>query len=175
MSEADLPTEPIGPVGTLIGIARRERRGAPMQTLDEGTITVDGGLDGDHKGPKFSLRRITVLSREAWLEALSELDPEKGTTDLPWTTRRANLLVEGVTLPRARGGIVRIGQTLLEITYPTQPCSLMNEAHPGLLKALHPDWRGGICCRVLEGGTVRPGDQVVVLRAPPEKKIRLPG
>jgi MOSC domain-containing protein YiiM len=144
-----------------------------MHEIAEGLITVDGGLDGDHKGPKFSLRRITVLAREAWEAALAELDvPPSG---LRWTLRRANLLVEGTALPRARGGLVRIGPVVLEVTYPTQPCQRMEEAYPGLLKALHPDWRGGITCRVVEGGQVRLGDEVEVLRSPPEKTIRLPG
>ena len=70
---------------------------------------------------------------------------------------------------------MRIGPVLLEVTYPTQPCSRMEEAHAGLLKALHPDWRGGITTRVLEGGLLRSGDPVEVLHAPPERRIRLPG
>jgi len=161
--------------GRLTGIARRPARLAPMQEIAEGLVTLDGGLEGDHKGPKFNLRRITVLAREAWQRALSELDPAAGPIDLPWTVRRANLLVEGVELPRARGGVVRIGPVLLEVTYPTQPCSRMEGARKGLLKALHPDWRGGICCRVLEEGRLRIGSRVEVLVSPPEKKLRLPG
>ena len=51
----------------------------------------------------------------------------------------------------------------------------MEEAHAGLLKALHPDWRGGITTRVLEGGVLKIGDPVEVLHAPPERRIRLPG
>jgi MOSC domain-containing protein YiiM len=146
-----------------------------MQESSTGTITVDGGLEGDHKGPKFPRRRITVLAREAWEEALAALPPVDGApVRLPWTTRRANLFVEGIRLPRARGGIVRIGPVKLEVTYPTQPCSRMDEAHPGLLKALHPDWRGGITCQVLEGGDVAIGDEVEVLLSPPEHAMRLP-
>lgn len=162
-------------VGRLIGIARRDAVRAPMEELAGGAITVDGGLEGDHKGPKFPRRRITVLAREAWEEALAELNGAEGeTVRLPWTVRRANLFVEGVRLPRARGGILRIGPVKLEVTFPTQPCQRMEEAHAGLLKALHPDWRGGVTCKVLEGGTVRIGDEVEVLVSPPEQVMRLP-
>lgn len=146
-----------------------------MEEIASGSITVDGGLEGDHKGPKFPNRRITVLTREAWEDALAEL---RGANDapvrLPWTVRRANLLVEGVRLPRARGGVLRVGAVTLEVTYPTQPCRRMEEAHAGLLKALHPDWRGGVTCRVLEGGTVQIGDEVEVLISPPERVPKLP-
>jgi MOSC domain-containing protein YiiM len=51
----------------------------------------------------------------------------------------------------------------------------MDEARAGLLRALYPDWRGGITCRVVEGGDVALGDAVDVLVAPPERKVRLPG
>lgn len=146
-----------------------------MEELSEGAISCDAGLDGDHKGLKFPRRRITVLSREAWDMALAELTDLAGPVPLPWTARRANLFVEGVRLPRALGGIVQIGPVVLEVTFPTQPCSRMNEAHPGLLKALHQDWRGGITCSVKQPGVVRLGDPVQVLFSPPEKKIRLPG
>ncbi|HYD15791.1 MAG TPA: MOSC domain-containing protein [Hyphomicrobium sp.] len=162
-------------LGRLIGIARRDAVRAPMQEIAAGVITVDGGLEGDHKGPKFPRRRITVLAREAWEEALADLPPVDGApVRLPWTTRRANLFVEGVRLPRARGGILRVGPVKLEVTYPTQPCRRMEEAYTGLLKALHPDWRGGVTCQVLEGGAIAIGDEVEVLLSPPEHVMRLP-
>lgn len=161
--------------GKLVGIARRGAVRAPMEEIASGAISVDAGLEGDHKGPKFPRRRITVLTREAWEEALDALSGAEGAAvRLPWTTRRANLFVEGVRLPRARGGVLRIGAVKLEITNPTQPCGRMDEAYPGLLKALHPFWRGGVTCRVLEGGVVHIGDTVEVLVSPHEHEIRLP-
>lgn len=169
------PTWPGSATGRLVGIARRAARRAPMQEIDQGEITADGGLAGDHKGIKFPRRRITVLSQEDWAAALADLSDLGGPVALPWTVRRANLLVEGVRLPRAAGGVVRIGPVLLEVTYPTQPCARMDEAHRGLLKALHPDWRGGITCAVRAGGQVRIGDAVDVLVSPPERRVRLPG
>jgi len=163
--------------GRLIGIARRDQRRAPMEEVRSGLITTDAGLIGDHKGRKFKKRQITVLSLEQWRDALAALPPaaDGSVVELPWVVRRANLLVEGVDLPRARGGILRVGVVKLEVTYPTQPCKRMDEVYPGLLKALHPEWRGGVTARVLEGGEIQIGDDVEVLLRPPEKVIRLPG
>lgn len=134
-----------------------------MQERAGGRITVAAGLEGDFKGAKYPRRQITLLAREAWQAAL------------PWTVRRANLLIEGVRLPRAAGGIVRIGQVRLEVTGQTYPCQRMNEACAGLLSALAKDWRGGVTARVIEGGFVAHGDCVEVLVDPPEIKPRLPG
>ena len=64
---------------------------------------------------------------------------------------------------------------MLEITYPTTPCKRMDEAREGLMRALYPEWRGGVTCRVLEGGCVSLGDHVAGLASPPERKVRLPG
>jgi MOSC domain-containing protein YiiM len=55
---------------------------------------------------------------------------------------------------------LRIGDVELEVTKETAPCYLMDQAHEGLLRALKPDWRGGVCCRVVKGGEIRLGDRV---------------
>jgi MOSC domain-containing protein YiiM len=161
--------------GRLIGIAGRSSRRLRMQEIDAVEIAAGAGLEGDYKGTKFARRGVTVLAREDWERALAELADLGGPLVLPWTTRRANLLVENVRLPRARGAVLRIGSVLIEVTYPTQPCRRMDEAHQGLLRALHPDWRGGITAKVVTGGTVRLGDAVEIVSSPPERTISLPG
>ncbi|MDX2257835.1 MAG: MOSC domain-containing protein [Hyphomicrobiaceae bacterium] len=160
--------------GRLVGIAVRGARREPMQHLQSVAISIETGVSGDHKGAKFKNRAVTVLSLEAWRIALAELTDLAGPVDLPWAARRANLLVEGLELPKARGGILTIGPVRLEVTYPTQPCNRMDEAHPGLLRALGPDWRGGITARVLQGGTIAIGDAAVVEVRPPRREPRLP-
>lgn len=161
-------------MGRLTGIARKAAYRAPMQLLQQAEISPELGVAGDYRGKRFPRRAVTVLAREAWEAALAELADEVAAS-LDWTERRANLLVEGVELPRAAGGIVRIGGALLEVTYQTVPCGRMDAAFPGLKRALYPDWRGGITCCVVEGGPIALGDAVEVLHAPPERKIRLPG
>lgn len=161
--------------GTLIGIATRPAHRAPMEEHQVISVSIERGLEGDHKGSKFPLRQVTVLGLGAWQAALSEVSDACGPVELPWTARRANLLVEGVQLPRAKGGIIAIGDVQLEITAQTVPCGRMDEAQPGLLKALHPDWRGGVTCRVLAGGLLSLKDSVSVLVAPPERRVQLPG
>lgn len=160
--------------GRLIGIARRSGRRAPMEEMAAGVITGEAGLEGDSRGAKFPNRQITVLAREDWDAALLDVSDLMGSPDLPWTVRRANLYVEGVRLPRAKGGVLQIGQVVLLITGQTNPCHRMEEAHKGLLSALHPEWRGGVTCRVQTGGAIALGDAIEILHAPREHVMRLP-
>jgi MOSC domain-containing protein YiiM len=142
--------------GTLIGIAQvRELRATPQQ-LPSAKITVDAGIDGDIRGRKRD-RQVTVLFREGWDDACGELG-----VALPWITRRANLFVEGLPPPRSAGGQIRIGEVVLEIVLETEPCQLMERAHAGLKAALTPQWRGGVCCKVIAAGDIRLGDAVSI-------------
>lgn len=158
----------------LLAIAKRPARRAPMERVSRSYIHVDTGLEGDFKGAKHKTRQITVLAIEDWQAALANL-PEDAQT-LPWTVRRANLLVQGLRLPRVKGAVLEVGPVHLEITGQTHPCKRMDEAYSGLLKALAPNWRGGVTCRVLKGGRIALGDQVSIISSPPEPPPRrLPG
>ncbi|MCI0517282.1 MAG: MOSC domain-containing protein [Woeseiaceae bacterium] len=141
-------------MGRLVGIARRDKKRAEMQTLQEADIMQTSGVALDFRG-KPGDRQVTVISADVWRQVCAEL----GRT-IPWTTRRANLLVEDIELPRSAGGEIRIGAARLQVTGETDPCSRMEEQCEGLKAALQPDWRGGVCCRVLQDGPVRIGDTV---------------
>ena len=158
----------------LTGLAKRDARRAPMETLSSGVISIEAGLLGDFKGTKHPTRQITIMAEEDWQCALESLPT--AAHDLPWTVRRANVLVRGLRLPRVKAAIIAVGQVKLEVTGQTYPCRRMDEAYPGLLKALAKDWRGGVTCRVVEGGEIALGDKVSLLSAPPEPPLRvLPG
>lgn len=140
--------------GKLIGIAKVAELRAPLQEMTDARISVEAGIEGDARGRKAN-RQVTVLFRESWDAACRDLGVE-----LPWTTRRANLMVEGIAPPRQTGGNLKIGDVVLEVMLETDPCMLMEQFHKGLKAALTPDWRGGVCCKVVSGGTIRLGDAV---------------
>ena len=142
-------------MGHLLAIARAPAKRGPLMELQEAAVGVADGVDGDARGKRPG-RQVTVVFREGWDAACHELGVE-----LPWITRRANLLVEGLPVPREGKRLV-IGSLVLEVTQETQPCQVMEAARRGLRAALTPDWRGGVCCRVVQGGTIRVGDQVNV-------------
>lgn len=143
-------------MGKLLGIARKSKSRAPMEEIAGAELTAETGLEGDYRG-KLRRRQVSVLSREAWEETCREHGEE-----LPWTTRRANLLVEGIELLKTTGARLTIGSAILEVYCETDPCSRMDDASPGLRKALETNWRGGVCCRVISGGEISVGDNVTL-------------
>ena len=138
--------------GNLVGIARAPALGAPLEEITNASISLERGLAGDARGIKHG-RQVTVLFREGWEDACRDLRVE-----LPWVTRRANLLLANVDRPREAGGLLRIGDVEFQISMETRPCHLMDRAHEGLRAALRPDWRGGVCCVVRRGGNIKLGD-----------------
>jgi MOSC domain-containing protein YiiM len=78
--------------------------------------------------------------------------------------RRANLLVDGITFgPDMVGQQIKIGQLILLITRETDPCPRMDAQYQGLTQALIPDWRGGVCCRVIADGRININDTAQIL------------
>ena len=141
----------------LKAIAIKTAPRAEMQELENAEITVEKGITGDFRGSQKN-RQITILSEPAWGKTCAVLNK-----DLPWTVRRANLLVDGVEFSEADvGKIVSIGETRLKIKQETNPCSLMDQQYQGLKNALTPEWRGGVCCDVLSAGTIQVGDPVEI-------------
>ncbi len=143
-------------VGTVLAIARKPRHGAPMVAIDGAAITTERGLEGNANG-RPGRRQLTVLTREGWEAACRVLGRE-----VPWTTRRANVLVEGLELVGRVGWRLTIGAVMLEITGETTPCSRMDAQVAGLTAALAPEWRAGVTCRVLQGGEIGRGDAVTL-------------
>lgn len=141
----------------LLGIAIKPKRLQPMHTLAATELSTESGLAGDSRG-KPGPRQVTLLTQAAWRAACAELH-----VDLPWTTRRANLLVDDLPLFESKGSRLTIGQAILEITGETDPCSRMEKAQPGLFKALRRDWRGGVCCRVIRGGLLELGMNIELI------------
>ncbi len=140
--------------GKVVAIARRASSRASMEELEAIGVSVDAGVDGDLRGGPGE-RQVTILTREGWQAACDDVGEA-----LPWTTRRSNILIENLRVEGKLGRTVRIGDLTLAITGECDPCSRMEEQQAGLRQALAVDWRGGVTCRVLTGGSIRVGDPV---------------
>lgn len=139
-------------MGDVMGIALRAKPHAPMQQLSHCEITIEAGLTGDFRRA-VKARQVTVLTEEGWQAACGDLGEE-----LPWITRRANLLVRGLDLTGRVGARLKVGEAVLVVTDECEPCSVMEKASKGLRKALMSGWRAGVTCRVARAGLVRVGD-----------------
>ena len=146
-------------MGRLVGIARREQKRAEMEILENADVSEQTGVARDFRG-KAGERQVTVVSKEAWATVCEDLGKQ-----IPWTTRRANFLVEDCELPQRTGDVLDIGGVRLQVTMEVDPCKRMEEQYEGLRDAMTPDWRGGVACTVLKGGPVQLGDDVSVLAA----------
>lgn len=124
-----------------------------MDPRDAAILVASRGLAGNaNQGGR---RQVTLIEENAWADALAELG-----TALDPATRRANLMISGLSLEDSRGRVLRIGGCRLRIWSECTPCYQMDEAYTGLKKALKPHWRAGACAEVLEGGAIRVGDEV---------------
>ena len=140
---------------TMQGIAVRGASRAPMREVQEASVTVTDGIVEDYRGT--GLRQVTFIDAGQWRQVVGELG-----VDLPWHTRRANLLVGGLDLPGTVGSRLRIGDCLFEIHGETEPCERMNELQTGLRAGLTPEMRGGVWGKVIESGHIRVGQSVEI-------------
>ncbi|MGL5360537.1 MAG: MOSC domain-containing protein [Shewanella sp.] len=142
----------------LLAIAYKTAKGGPMNEVLCANVTQLSGVENDIFG-RPGKRQVTVLSLQQWQLACQTIAAE-----LPWTSRRANLLVDGLQFDASFvGKRLQIGDLLLEITGETDPCKKMAVSHPGLEAALTPDWRGGVTGKVLQGAMIHQGDEVSLL------------
>lgn len=142
----------------LLDIAIRPKSRSPMQTKPMSMVTRVAGVEHDFRG-KPGKRQVTVLSLEQWQLACAEVG-----IALPWTVRRANLLVDGICFDADMvGKQLKIGQLILLVTQETDPCPRMDAQQQGLTQALTPDWRGGVCCTVIADGRIKVGDELRIV------------
>ncbi|HEX8255373.1 MAG TPA: MOSC domain-containing protein [Thermoanaerobaculia bacterium] len=138
-------------MGEVVTIWLKRFKRGPMDPVLFAEAVVGRGLAGNaNQGGK---RQVTIIDEARWREAQEELD-----ANVDPSTRRANLMLRGIDLEGQRGRSLRIGKCVVRIYNETRPCEQMEEAHPGLLDALKPRWRGGAFGEVIEGGMIQVGD-----------------
>ena len=144
-------------VGRLEWIGLRSERLGSISIVNEVEVVAERGLAGDHRfqGKPGSKRQVTLIQ----FEHLSAVAGLLHRTDLPPELVRRNLVVSGINLLALKGKRFQVGEVLLEYSGPCEPCSRMESVlGPGGYNAMR--GHGGITAKVIEGGTIRVGDQV---------------
>ena len=136
-----------------------------MQRVEEVRALEGRGLEGDRycEGTGYwtsfgDVCEVTLIAGED----LDEIRSEAGLRVHDGEHRR-NIITRGVRLAELRGERFRIGEAVLQYDRPRPPCKHVQDVtEPGMTKAL--SRRGGICARIVEGGTIRASDAIEVLR-----------
>ena len=122
--------------GTVVAVCRNEKPGLPKPVVDEVTLIL---AELKQEGIEISSGMLGDNMTVAGLSVMS----------IPLGTR------------------LEVGEALLEVTEVRVPCSQLNGMNKGLLKASvtkeegEKRFRAGIMARVLKGGRVRAGDEVI--------------
>ena len=130
-----------------------------MDPVHAGALVAGRGLVGN--ADQGRRRQVTLMELERWEALMQEME-----SSISPSARRANLLVSGVRLAHTRDRVLRVGSCRLRIAGETRPCEQMDEALPGLRRAMQVDWGGGVFAEVLDDGEIVIGDQVSWVEPP---------
>ena len=155
-------------MGEVLQLYTAPGEGEPMESHQR-VEAVEGGLVGDrylsgggYYSP-YDVCEVTLLEAEA-IEAVHE---EFG-IDL-WDGRhRRNVVTRGIDLHGLLETTFRIGTVEFRGTRPRPPCVHLETVadEEGVAAALG-EGRGGICARVLTGGTIAVGDTIEIVEDDP--------
>lgn len=180
------PSSPGQPLVASVNLS--PEHGFSKQPTDRLELRANFGVVGDaHAGERVqhlsrvardptqpNLRQVHLIHAEL-LDELRAAGHEVGPGDMGEniTTRGLDILA----LPE--GARLHIGEAILEVTGLRNPCAQIEAFEPGLLEKVierRPDGslvrKAGIMTIVLQGGSVRPGDEIrLALPAPPHKSL----
>lgn len=133
--------------GTVRGLFVTPEKKAKSISLGE--VHADpGGFSGDFHAKIANQRQILMLSSDV----LTDFDLTPGSL-------YENMLVEGIdVMSLAPNQQLRVGDAILQVTTPCEPCVQMDRIRSGLKAALN--GKRGMFARVVSPGTIRVGDAV---------------
>jgi len=158
LRDLNAPPHVAGRVEAIIvrGSAREPARRIAATTALAGIGLADDRL-GQRGEAELSTRQVTLIQAEhldviARLARVDAVDP---------VGLRRNLVVSGINLLALKNARLQVGEAVLEIVGPCQPCSRMEDTiGPGGYAAMR--GHGGMTARVIVSGPVREGDGVRV-------------
>lgn len=142
--------------GKVIAVNISETKGTVKHPIPCGNFIEDYGLEGDAHAGK-GIRQVSLLGKESYNKyADREI---KGLCDGKFAE---NITTEGIILYELPIGTrLKIGATLQEVTKIGKECHAGCEIQKLVGSCIMP--KEGIFTKVLEGGKIRPGDDIIIL------------
>ena len=148
--------------GVVTAIVLRPARRQPVVVVDTALALAGRGLEGDRASARSHRTRQVTLIDAAVIERVGR---QLGLGTIAPAILRRNLVVRGLDLDTARGRWLRVGDALLEVTGPCDPCARMEDVlGEGGWDALRD--AGGLTAVVREAGRILVGDGVRVVDVP---------
>jgi MOSC domain-containing protein YiiM len=147
--------------GTVTAVCISGEKGVPKRSVSSAALREGHGIVGDaHAGPWH--RQVSLLSGES-IDRMREILPELGDGAFA-----ENIVTRGIDLGRLRvGSRLEFGSRIrLEVTQIGKECHGACAIRRKVGDCIMPT--EGLFCRVIRGGTVRPGDAIVA--KPAEKR-----
>ena len=148
--------------GRLIAVHIAEQASVEMEELQAARLIEGVGIEGDryatgrgtYSYKPHQDRQCTLIE----METMEALRRDHGLALEPHESRR-NLTTEGVPLNHLVGRQFRVGEVVLFGGRLNVPCKYLDEllGRPLFNPLLN---RSGLNCRIIRGGTIRPGDAI---------------
>jgi MOSC domain-containing protein YiiM len=139
----------------VVAVSVSEQKGMRKKNVEQARLEVESGIEGDaHAGPWH--RQVSLLALES-IEKMKKLGLDVHPGDFA-----ENLTTEGIDLVSLPvGARLRIADALVEVTQIGKVCHERCAIYYQAGDCVMP--REGIFVRVLEGGTIFPGDTIHIL------------
>ena len=139
--------------------------GAPFQSVESIEVVEAKGIAGDARffgrlsrsSGQPTRRQVTLIEREQIAEHATAL----GLPSITPGAVRSNIETTGINLIALLGHEVEIGEAVLRLYEPREPCPKMDAVCQGL-RARMMDQRQGVMAEVIRSGTVRVGDRIMI-------------
>ncbi|MBR0469550.1 MAG: MOSC domain-containing protein [Mogibacterium sp.] len=151
----------MGNTGKVIAVCLSEKKGTQKTEVPSIKLVPEWGIEGDAHAGKWH-RQVSLLALEK-IKAFRERGAE-----VDYGAFGENIIVEGFDLRNLPVGTrFRIGDTLLELTQIGKECHTHCAIYHQVGDCIMP--REGVFTVVLEGGTVKAGDEVELIEADPAR------
>ena len=140
--------------GTLEAICISDHRGTAKYVIPEAELKADWGIVGDAHAGNWH-RQVSLLEREKIEEF------RKKGVDVAYGAFGENLIVNGIDLRTIQvGSLIHVGACLLELSQIGKECHDHCAIYKAVGECIMP--KEGVFARVLKGGTIQPGDEIIV-------------